>query len=227
MNENLDKLEAILGYQFKNKNLLQEAMTHKSCKKSFNNERLEFLWDAVLDLVVGEYLFYNLKQASEGEMSKIRASLVNEGSLALMADRIDLARFISLSSAEEKNSGRSKPSLISDAFEALFGAIYLDDGLATVTIMAHKLLNICYPKITLESLFRDYKTVLQEITQADFKVTPEYNLISATGPDHNKEFKIQLTIQGKEYAIGLGKSKKLAQQDAAEATLRILKKASA
>jgi ribonuclease III len=223
MNENLDELESILGYTFKNKKLLLEALTHKSCKESFNNERLEFLGDAVLDLVVGEYLFVHLPDASEGEMSKLRASLVNEGSFAMMAQKRQLSHFIRLSSAEEKNHGRTKPSLISDVFEAIFGAIYLDSNLADVTILILDLLKESYPNITLDSLFRDHKTVLQEITQADYKVTPVYTLISSSGPDHNKEFKIRLTILDKEYAIGVGKSKKLAQQDAAEIALTKIK----
>jgi len=221
MKKNYTQLFEILGYRFENEQLLMEALTHKSCKKRYNNERLEYLGDAVLDLIVGEYLYFHLADASEGELSKIRASLVNEAGFTKMAQALNLGEWIELSAAEERNHGRTKPSLLSNAFEALMGAIYLDDNLETVREIVHRMLETLYPKIDL-NLFKDYKTVLQEITQARYGVTPVYELLSSSGPDHQKEFVIRLMINEKAYATGTGKSKKSAQQVAAQKTIAIL-----
>ena len=126
------KLEKCLDYQFKNKDLIIEALTHKSFKKPYNNERLEFLGDAVLNLIVGEYLFTKFPKSNEGELSKIRASLVNETGFTRLANEIKLGDFIYISTAEERNKGRTKASILSDAFEAIMGAIYLESGLETL-----------------------------------------------------------------------------------------------
>ena len=218
------KLEKRLDYYFKDKNLLIEALTHKSYKKPYNNERLEFLGDAVLDLVVGEFLFYKFPKSDEGILSKIRASLVNESGFATLAKEINLGDFIYLSPAEENNQGRTKPSLLSNAFEAVIGAIYLETGLEKVRLIVVKLLDETYPKIDLDTLCKDYKTTLQEITQAKFGVTPEYELLSSSGPDHRKEFEIAVKIQGKIIAKAKGRSKKSAQQKSAEIALKQLRK---
>lgn len=223
MYRHYDALQKQLGYQFTNPALLEEALTHKSCKKEFNNERLEFLGDAVLDLVVGEYLFFHLPKSTEGEMSKIRASLVNEMGFAKMANALELGQYIRLSSAEENNNGREKPSLLSNAFEAVMGAIYLDSDLETVAGIVNKMLEAIYPKIDLNELFKDYKTTLQELTQAQFGEIPVYELTGTSGPDHKKEFEIALKIQGREYAVARGKSKKAAQQAAAKEAIKKLK----
>ncbi len=222
--EHLKRLEKNLGYTFKDKQLLVEALTHKSYKHPYNNERLEYLGDAVLDLIVGEYLYQRFPQHDEGKLSKMRASLVNESSFTELANTLQLGTFIFLSNAEENNDGRSKSSLLSNAFEAVMGAIYLEAGLQTVANIAVKLLEENYQEISLESLFKDYKTSLQELTQAHFGVTPEYKLISSKGPDHQKEFEIALYIDAKRYASASGKSKKIAQQEAAEIALKKLKK---
>ena len=223
MDAHYDVLQQKIGYRFTNPALLDEALTHKSCKKEYNNERLEFLGDAVLDLVVGEYLFFHLANATEGEMSKIRASLVNEMGFAKMAQALELGKYIRLSSAEENNNGREKPSLLSNAFEAVMGAIYLDSDLATVARIVNGMLETIYPKIDLNELFKDYKTTLQEMTQARFGEIPTYELTGTSGPDHKKEFEIALLIQGKEYAVAKGKSKKAAQQAAAKDAIKKLK----
>ncbi len=223
MNE-LEPLEKRLGYTFKDKKLIIEALTHKSFKQPYNNERLEFLGDAVLDLVVGEHLFTRFPKHDEGKLSKMRASLVNEEAFTRLANVIKLGSYIYLSNAEENNRGRTKPSLLSNAFEAIMGAIYLECGLDKVTEIMVKLLDETYEELTLDSLFKDYKTSLQELTQAHFGMTPEYCLIHSRGPDHLKEFEISVKIDGKEYASALGKSKKSAQQEAAEIALNILKK---
>ncbi len=223
MNAHYDILQQKINYHFTNPALLDEALTHKSCKKEYNNERLEFLGDAVLDLVVGEYLFFHHPKATEGEMSKIRASLVNEMGFAKMAHALELGKYIRLSSAEENNNGREKPSLLSNAFEALMGAIYLDSNLETVAKIVNSMLETIYPKIDLNELFKDYKTTLQELTQARFGEIPAYELTGTSGPDHKKEFEISLKIQGREYAVAKGKSKKTAQQAAAKEAIKKLK----
>ncbi len=220
--DNYSQLERQLGYVFNDKQLIIEALTHRSFKKPYNNERLEFLGDAVLDLIVGEYLYNKFKDSDEGTLSKIRASLVNESGFALLAKILNLGKYIYLSLAEENNEGRTKPSLLSNAFEAIIGAIYIEGGLETARKIVIKLLEECYPTIDLQTLSKDYKTALQELTQAKYGVTPDYELVRAFGPDHKKEFEISLTLNGKEIATAQGKSKKEAQQKAAKSALDIL-----
>lgn len=223
MNKNLDVLEQTLGYEFADKKLLIEALTHKSYKQPYDNERLEFLGDAVLDLIVGEYLFTKFRKSDEGKLSKIRASLVNEDGFDKLARSIHLGDYIYLSNAEENNGGREKPSLLSNAFEAVMGAIYLEAGLKKVQEIAIALIEKNHADISLDSLFRDFKTTLQELTQARFGITPEYKVISSRGPDHKKEFELAVVIEDKEYARAVGKSKKIAQQEAAKLAVEMLK----
>lgn len=217
------KLEKCLGYQFKNKNLIIEALTHKSYKKPYNNERLEFLGDAVLNLIVGEYLYHKFPKSNEGDLSKIRASLVNETGFTRLAKYINLGDFIYISVAEEKNNGRKKASILSDAFEAIMGAIYLESGLDNLKPIILQLLENSYDKINLDVLFSDYKTALQEITQSMFGSIPEYKLEKSYGPDHLKEFEVSIWIDEKNYGSAKGKSKKLAQQAVAKIALEALK----
>ena len=215
MNE-LSTLESALGYQFKTTKLLIEALTHKSHKQPYNNERLEFLGDAVLDLIVGEYLFKKFPNFDEGKLSKMRASLVNEEGFTALANHLELGQYIYLSNAEENNNGRTKSSLLSNAFEAVMGAMYLETGLDKVRQITTSLLEVVHPDITLDSLFKDFKTALQELTQARYGITPEYELLASHGPDHKKEFEVGVSIDGKRYASANGKSKKQAQQEAAK-----------
>ncbi|WP_024791567.1 ribonuclease III [Lebetimonas sp. JS032] len=217
-------LQKSLGYQFKNEKLITEALTHRSYSKDFNNERLEFLGDAVMDLIVGEYLFFIFPKAEEGILSKLRAALVNEESFTRLAKKLNLGNYLLLSNAEENNEGREKPSILSSAFEALIGALYLEAGFEKTKEIALNLLKNVYPTITPEELLRDYKTNLQEITQAHFGEVPEYRVVKTSGPDHKKEFEIAVFIQGKKYASAKGKSKKVAQQEGAKKTIDILKK---
>jgi len=216
-------LEKALNYKFKQDDLIIEALTHKSYKKPYNNERLEFLGDAVLDLIVGEYLFQKFPTENEGVLSKIRASLVNEKGFTTLAKSIDLGDSLLISSAEENNCGRTKPSLLSNAFEAVIGAIYLESGLATASQIAIHLIESSYHTIDLNSLSKDFKTTLQELTQADFGETPNYKLVKAFGPDHKKEFEIAVELQHKIVATAIGRSKKEAQQRAAEIALKTLR----
>ena len=220
---NYSQLEKRLDYTFENKQLIIEALTHKSYKKPYNNERLEFLGDAVLDLIVGEYLFAKFPSSNEGILSKIRASLVNESGFTLLARELDLGGYIYLSMAEENNNGRDKPSLLSNAFEAIIGAVYLEAGLNTAKDISIKLLEECHPKIDLKSLSKDYKTALQELTQATHGVTPLYEMLGSSGPDHKKEFEIAIILDEKTIASAKGKSKKDAQQKAAQIALEKLK----
>lgn len=222
--EEIKKLEDRLDYSFKNRKLIIEALTHKSYKQPYNNERLEFLGDAVLDLIVGQYLFENFPNHDEGKLSKMRASLVNEEGFTRLAQHIGLGEQLFLSNAEENNGGRSKPSLLSNAFEAIIGALYLEAGLESAREISIKLLEEVHPDISLDTLFKDYKTTLQEMTQALFGTTPEYKMVGSHGPDHKKEFEIAVFIDGKEYARASGKSKKVAQQESAEIAINLLNK---
>lgn len=221
--DKLKQIQKLLKYEFKNINLLKEAITHKSIKSSINNERLEFLGDAVLDLIVGEYLYHKFNTQSEGDLSKLRASLVNEDSLAKIAKELKLGEFLYLSPAEENNGGRDKQSLISDALEALMGAIYLESGLDSVKVIFIDLLEKNFPDINLNSLTKDYKTTLQEITQAQIGTAPKYELISSSGPDHKKSFEMAVLLNGKEIARATGNSKKAAEQACALKALEMLK----
>ncbi len=221
--KHLKALEKALNYKFKRTDLITEALTHKSYKQPYNNERLEFLGDAVLDLIVGEYLFQKFPKEDEGVLSKIRASLVNEKGFTKLAISINLGDFLLISSAEENNEGRTKPSLLSNAFEAIIGAIYLESDLETVAKISIDLIESNYQVIDLNSLSKDFKTTLQELTQADFGETPTYKLVRAFGPDHKKEFEIAVVLQNKTISSAIGKSKKEAQQKAAEIALKTLR----
>jgi ribonuclease-3 len=220
--KNHKELEKCLDYQFIDTNLIIEALTHKSYKKAYNNERLEFLGDAVLNLIVGEFLYKKFPKSAEGDLSKLRANLVNEKGFTKLAVSIDLGDYIFLSEAENRNQGRLKPSILSDAFESIMGAIYLESGLEVLKPIILKLLDLNYQDITLDNLFSDYKTALQEVTQADFGVIPTYKLENAIGPDHQKIFELSLWIGDKQYTTAKGKSKKLAQQAAAKIVLEQL-----
>lgn len=217
------KLEKCLDYQFKDKDLIIEALTHKSYKKPYNNERLEFLGDAVLNLIVGEFLFTKFNKSNEGELSKIRASLVNETGFTRLANDIKLGDYIYISTAEERNKGRTKASILSDAFEAIMGAIYLEAGIEVLKPIILDLLEKSYEKINLDVLFSDYKTALQEITQAKFASIPDYRIEGSYGPDHKKEFEVSIWIDDTNYGSATGKSKKLAQQAAAKIAIEKLK----
>lgn len=220
----LKELQERIQYSFQDLSLLKCAMTHKSCKKTANNERLEFLGDAVIALIVGRYLYLRFPHYQEGKLSKIRAHIVNEEGLAKLARSIRLDQCISLSDAEENNKGREKPSILADAFEALIGAVFLERGLQKAQEILIALVDRFYSEVDFERLILDYKTSLQEITQARFGVIPEYILIDQRGPDHQKTFEIALKISDQEYARAVGNSKKQAQQECAKLAYEILQK---
>ena len=219
--QNLEKLQEKLGYKFKNLTHLKIALTHKSAKNGHNNERLEFLGDAVMDLIVGEYLFKKFS-SDEGDLSKLRAALVNESSFSKFAKFLGIGENLNMSLSEERNGGREKPSLLSDAFEAIMGAVYLESGLQNTARIAIAILEILYPRISFNELVRDYKTALQELTQAKFGVTPEYVLLGSSGPDHKKSFEMAALVGGKRLSSAVGASKKEAEQKCAQIALELL-----
>ena len=219
--QNLEKLQEKLGYKFKNLTHLKIALTHKSAKNGHNNERLEFLGDAVMDLIVGEYLFKKFS-SDEGDLSKLRAALVNESSFSKFAKFLGIGENLNMSLSEERNGGREKPSLLSDAFEAIMGAVYLESGLQNTARIATAILEILYPRISFNELVKDYKTALQELTQAKFGVTPEYILLGSSGPDHKKSFEMAALVGGKRLSSAVGASKKEAEQKCAQIALELL-----
>jgi ribonuclease-3 len=220
--DKLKNLEISISYKFKDRELLEEALTHKSSKKAFSNERLEFLGDAVLDLIIGEYLYHKFTELNEGDLSKLRASLVSEKGFEALAKKLDLGSYLYISMAEENNNGRYKPSLLANAFEALIGCIYLESGLDIARDIVLKILNKVHPKIDLNSLSKDYKTTLQELTQAKFGSIPTYSIVKTVGPDHNKVFTVEVCIDNKTIDQAEGKSKKEAQQKVAKKALEKL-----
>lgn len=218
MDEKLVKLEQVIGYSFKNQMLLFHALTHSSYANEKHwdkikcNERLEFLGDAVLEVVSSEFLFRHYPSMPEGEMTKLRASLVCEPTLAYCAEQIELGDYLYLGKGEDLTGGRKRPSVVSDALEAVIGAIYLDGGLANAKEFIYRfILN----DIEHKQLFYDSKTILQEMVQAEFKEPLTYELIREDGPDHNKSFEVCVKIGGREVGRGTGRTKKAAEQLAA------------
>lgn len=219
MKNELEKLEKKLGYGFKNQGLLKAALSHKSARSGVNNERLEFLGDAVLDLVVGEYLYHKFSakkgEHNEGDLSKIRAGLVNESSFAKIAGSLGLGEHLIMSASERKSGGAKRASLLSDALEAIFGAIYLESGLERAKAVFVPLMEAEFKSID-KSVLKDYKTRLQEITQERLGLLPKYELVGTSGPDHLKSFEMALFLGGKEVARASGASKKEAEQKCAK-----------
>lgn len=226
MASDITLLEERIGYQFRDPELIHEALSHSSYaneKKKLrrSNERLEFLGDSVLSVVVSQYLFEHYPDLPEGELTKIRAALVCERSLHRFALRIGLGDFLLLGKGEEHTGGRERPSILADAFEAVIAAIYLDGGLeAARTHILHFI-----PEHIPESssvLFGDYKTALQEIVQKNPEEKVEYVLISESGPDHNKSFMVEVCLNSNVIGKGQGRSKKEAEQMAAKEALELM-----
>ncbi len=215
-------LEASLGHRFARPEYLEVALTHRSFGiEADNNEKLEFLGDAVLALAMSILLMERYPQAREGDLSKMRASLVNAEVLARHGGTLDLGRWLRLGKGEEKSGGRDKPSLLAAAYEAVLGAVYLDGGYeaARAVVERHFATDVAAHATVGQ---QDYKTRLQEMTQRLFRETPVYTLIHETGPDHDKRFVVDIVIAGTPYGQGVGKSKKLAEQAAAMAALTAL-----
>ncbi|MCI9106545.1 MAG: ribonuclease III [Lachnospiraceae bacterium] len=219
MNRDLKELEVRIGYTFRQKKLLRQAMIHSSFANEHHidklncNERLEFLGDAVLEVVSSDFLYWQYPDKPEGELTKIRASLVCEPTLAYCASEIGLGAYLFLGKGEEATGGRSRDSVVSDAMEALIGAIYLDGGFANAKEFVHQfVLNDLEHK----QLFYDSKTILQEIVQAgEGGQLLEYEILKEDGPDHRKVFEVMAVLNGEEIGRGSGRTKKAAEQVAA------------
>lgn len=220
--KNIAPLEKSIEYTFKKKSLLKEALTHKSFINEKDNrgcsfnERMEFLGDAVLSLVISEHLYNAYPEYSEAEFSKIRAYTVQESSLSEAAERIDIGLHLRLGKGEEMSGGRKKPSLLANAFEAVLGAIYIDGGLKKAEKFTIKHLSEKINDLVSGNMLFDFKTRLQEVSQASFGVLPKYEIEKEEGPDHSKIFKINLFINNVYYGSGKGKTKKAAAQRAAQ-----------
>ena len=221
-----EELEKIIGYSFKDKQLLKKALTHssyaneKKLGKLGCNERLEFLGDAVLELVSSDYFYKNFPKLPEGELTKKRASMVCEPSLAYCAREFSLPRYLLLGKGEDMTGGRNRDSIVSDATEALLGAIYLDGGFASAKEFVLKfILNDMENK----QLFFDSKTILQEIIQEDGTKSVQYELVKEEGPDHNKSFTVNVLIDGQVLGNGTGHTKKAAEQKAAYEAIQKLR----
>ncbi|MBI3016460.1 MAG: ribonuclease III [Deltaproteobacteria bacterium] len=225
----LEKLETTLGYSFKDMKILEESIIHKSyahensAQKLKHNERLEFLGDAVLDLVVSDLLMEKFPESPEGELSRIRASIVNEDQLAKLAMKLEIGKSIYLGKGEELTKGRVKASILANTYEAIVAAIYLDGGYDAVYTILQEHFHPILEEASKSDINRDYKTKLQEEAQALHKIVPHYVVIEEKGPDHDKVFQIQVSLKGKPLAFGSGKSKKEAEQDAARNALKIIR----
>ena len=215
---NIEELEQIIGYTFQNKKLLEQALTHssyaneKKLGKLGCNERLEFLGDAVLELVSSDFLYARFPQIPEGELTKKRASLVCEPSLAYCARQFGLPKFLLLGRGENMTGGRNRDSIVSDATEALLGAIYLDGGFEPAKEFV---LRFILNDIERKQLFYDSKTIFQEIVQEKGIQPVEYVLIEEKGPDHDKQFSVEVRVNGEVFGRGTGHTKKAAEQAAA------------
>ena len=218
----LNEFQQNIGYQFRQEALLRQALTHssyaheKNLKELMDNERLEFLGDAVLEVVSSEFLFKNHPEMNEGQMTKLRASLVCEQSLATCARELELGKFLLLGNGEDLTGGRERDSILSDAWEALIGAMYLDGGFTSAKefILKYVLTDIEHKK-----LFYDSKTMLQELIQNKYKQSLHYVLLSEDGPDHNKIFTVQAYMDDTPLLTGKGRTKKAAEQNAAYQSL--------
>ena len=222
----LSAFEQEIHYSFKNKKLLKQALTHSSYanegkKHLQNNERLEFLGDSVLSIVVAEHLFRNFKHIPEGELTRLRASLVCEQALFEFSQKIHLGDYLLLGKGEENTGGRERPSIVSDAFEAVIAAVFLDGGIEEAK---RYVLSFIPDDLTPEMAhsLADYKTALQEIIQQNREEKVEYVLTSESGPDHNKTFEIEVRLNSNVIGRGKGKSKKQAEQNAAKEALTLM-----
>ena len=220
---NFTEFEEKLGYSFKDKSLLELALTHSSFanenKLKKNNERFEFLGDSVLGFVTAEYLFTEFKNRPEGEMTKLRAAVVCEKSLFKFAEQIDLGKYILLGRGEDSTGGRNRPSVVSDAFEAIIAAIYLDGGMEEARNFVLKYIE---EAIRHQQSIRDYKTMLQEVVQRNPGEIVEYVLAGETGPDHDKRFEVEAHLNSNVIGRGIGRSKKRAEQEAAREALELM-----
>ena len=221
--DNIVKFENIIGYKFKNREYILEALTHSSYSnenKEYNfNERLEFLGDSVLSIVISDYLFKTETELPEGELTKLRANIVCEESLSEASININIGQYMLLGKGEEATGGRERISILADAFEAVIAAIYLDGGFEEASKFILTYMKDIITNSRRGKIFRDYKTHLQEVLQSKGEVNIWYKLIDEKGPDHNKKFVMQVGMDNKILGFGEGKSKKEAEQVAARKAL--------
>ena len=223
----IDDLSRKLRHEFKDHQLLEEALRHSSYVNELgqldvrDNERLEFLGDAVLNLIIGHLLMEVFPLLNEGDLSRMRATLVNESQLAKVAQTIDLGQHILLGKGEMQSKGNEKSSILADTLEAVIAAVYLDGGLRAARSVIQHHFTTLLESVGTSNANRDYKSQLQELAQVTFHATPIYRIIEASGPDHNKTFTVQLKVQDI-LTEGIGKSKKLAEQDAAQKALELI-----
>ena len=219
-------LEAAIGYRFKNIMLLQRALTHSSYANEYwrdslmSNERLEFLGDSILGMVVAEHLYRSFPDRPEGELTRMRADMVCETSLARIAVQLDLGKHLMLGNGEEQSGGRKRPSILADAVESVIAASFLDGGMAAAEAFIRRFVLCDVPAGKLKNL--DYKTALQELVQQKKNQQLTYRLAGETGPDHAKEFVVEVLLNGNVVGAGSGSSKKRAEQDAARAAIESL-----
>ncbi len=214
--QNVEAFEKVIGYSFKDKQLIKIALTHSSYanenKLPRDNERLEFLGDSVLGFITAEYLFNEYKSRPEGELTKLRAAVVCEKSLFKFAEKISLGDYIYMGKGEENSGGRNRPSIVSDAFEAVIAAMYLDGG---IDVVKDYILSFISEAVKREANFKDNKSLLQELIQKNKGSTISYEEIGESGPDHEKVFRFVVKINGEIVGTGEGRSKKEAEQAAA------------
>ena len=219
-------LEEAIGYRFRNITLLQNALTHSSYANErwhdslMSNERLEFLGDSILGMVVAEYLYTNFPNRPEGELTRMRADMVCENSLAKAANQVQLGSHLLLGHGEEQGGGRNRPSLLADAMESVIAASYLDGGITAAMGIIQRFILCNVPKTRLSNA--DYKTALQERVQQKKNQTIAYTLIGESGPDHDKQFSVEVSLNGTVVGQGIGSSKKRAEQNAAHNALETL-----
>lgn len=222
---NIEKLEENIGYTFKNKNLIKNALTHTSYAYEHrvqSNEKLEFLGDSILEFISSEYLYNQYTNLKEGEMTKVRATVVCEKSLYKVAQLHNFSDFLYLGKSERKMGGKERPAILADSVEAIIAAIYLDSGIQEAERFIVESLKEDIGVATKHVGDKDYKTVLQEKLQEHGDVKIQYELIKEEGPDHNKTFEVELSCNGKKLAKGQGRSKKAAQMKAAQKALENL-----
>jgi len=225
----LDKLQSLLRVKFKDKGLLARSLVHRSYINESgtnvkDNERLEYLGDSVLGLVVNEYLFKHFEDYHEGDLAKIKSVVVSEDTLAKVAKELNLGSFIQMGKGEEMSGGRKRSSILANTLEAVIGAIYLDSGLKESRRFILGLMKSDVERVDNLTYQRDPKTTLQEYVQKKYKERPQYEVVGEVGPDHQKEFHVRLVINGKEIIVGTGSSKRKAEMQAAEMTLKAIDK---
>ena len=221
----LEDFERDVGVRFRDASLLRQALTHRSYLGAngsdlrTSNERMEFLGDSVLELVVNEYLYGHYRDLQEGELTKMKSLLVSRNILSNQAREMDLGRFLLLSDAERDSGGRHRASILADAFEAVVGSIYLDQGLPAAREFLSRRLLFRAEQILGNREFTNYKSLLQEYVQAEFKTYPRYRISAQSGPDHKKLFTVDVSVRGKKLGEGCGSNKKRAEQAAAKNAL--------